>query len=120
MLPVADMVPEANVQDNVTEVVAVEVEPECIDYAMAFINHDQDSRCITAAAAGWPFMRVAGVHMRMLGSSGGHFSDIWDILLAAQPIWAFFDVVVTFQIDKTSSDVLIQAVEIREIEILRA
>lgn len=42
MFPVADVVPEADVQDCGPEVVGVEVEPEGVQYAMPFVDEDED------------------------------------------------------------------------------
>ena len=42
MFPVADMIPEADVQDCGPEVVRVEVEPEGVQYAMPFVDEDED------------------------------------------------------------------------------
>jgi len=47
VLPVANVVAEADVKDFISEVEAVEVEPECVNYSIAFINHDQYGWCVT-------------------------------------------------------------------------
>ena len=52
VLPVPDVVPEAHVQDQVAQVVAVEVEPECIHDAVPLVYHNQYSWCIAATAHG--------------------------------------------------------------------
>lgn len=54
MLPVADVVPEADVQDFVPEVEAVEVEPECVDYSVAFLDDDQHGWCVAFACFSVP------------------------------------------------------------------
>lgn len=54
VLPVADVVPEADVQDFVSEVEAVEVEPECVDYSVAFLDDDQHGWCVAFACFSVP------------------------------------------------------------------
>jgi hypothetical protein len=39
VFPVADMVPETDVQDCGAEIVGVEVEPEGVEDAVAFVDH---------------------------------------------------------------------------------
>lgn len=50
VFPVADVVAEADVEDEVAEVVAVEEEPEGVDDAVAFVDHDEDCGGVAAAA----------------------------------------------------------------------
>lgn len=84
VLPVADMVPETHIEDLDAEIVAVEVEPKCIDNAVAFVYDDQDGRRIAATASGGSFLYDSGVCMGVLGLVTVQlFSDIGDVLLAA-------------------------------------
>lgn len=56
VFPVPNMVPEADVQDLSSEVVAVEEEPERVDNAMAFVYDYQNSRRIAAATSQGAFL----------------------------------------------------------------
>lgn len=55
VLPIANVVAEANVQDDVTQVEAVEVEPEGVDYTISLVHHQEHGWCF-AAAPGLPFL----------------------------------------------------------------
>lgn len=50
VFPVTNMVAPSDVEDDVPEIVAVEVEPERVDHAAAFIDYNQDSWSVTATA----------------------------------------------------------------------
>ena len=50
MFPVADVVSEADVEDRISEIVAVEEEPEGIYHAVAFIHDDKWYRRIASSA----------------------------------------------------------------------
>ena len=52
VLPVTDVVAEADVEHDVAEVVAVEEEPEGVDYAIAFVHCDENCRSVAASALG--------------------------------------------------------------------
>ena len=56
MLPIANVVPEADVQDLSTEIVAVEVEPKSVNDAMTFVHDYQNGRRIAAATPQWAFV----------------------------------------------------------------
>ena len=54
VFPVANVVAEADVEDEVAEVVAVEEEPEGVGYVIGFLDEDEDGRGGAAAAEeGW-------------------------------------------------------------------
>ncbi len=44
VFPVADMVPESDVEDGGSKVVGVEIEPESIDDAVPFVHQYEDCR----------------------------------------------------------------------------
>lgn len=50
VFPVSDVVAEADVEDEVAEVVAVEEEPECVDDAVAFFDYEEDCGGIATSA----------------------------------------------------------------------
>jgi hypothetical protein len=52
VLPVADVVSEAYIEDDIPKVEAVKEEPEGVDDTMAFVNNDQHRRRSTTAALG--------------------------------------------------------------------
>jgi len=60
------MVPKADVQHLPTKVVAVEVEPESIDDAVAFVHDYQNGRRIATATSQGAFFQDPRIGMRML------------------------------------------------------
>ena len=111
VFPIADVVAEADVQDLVAEVVAVEVEPEGVDDAVAFVDRDQHRRG-GGTAAGWGLLAVRGrgFAVGMGGSGLLFFGLVGDVLLAAEPVWAFLDVVVALEVDEAAVVVFVEDV----------
>lgn len=50
VLPIADVVAKANVEDQVAQIVAVEEEPESVDDTMTLIDDNKDCRGVTTSA----------------------------------------------------------------------
>ena len=116
VLPVADVIAPADVEDDVAEVVGVEEEPEGVDDAVAFIHGDEDGR--RGGAAGTAFGGAAAFGFEAgpgpVGGGGGDGGG--DVFGAAEPGGAGFDVVVAGEEDVAAAFEGVELVEVGEVE----
>ena len=95
MLPVADMVAPSDIENDITEIVAIEVEPESIDDAVSLVDSNQDCWCVASSSTGF-----RGTLRRPLTrSSSDNFPFliiivIRYILLSSEPVRSLFHVVI--------------------------
>jgi len=54
MLPITDVIAEADIEDDVAQIEAVEKEPKGIDNAMTLVDSDQNCRCIASTTSNSP------------------------------------------------------------------
>lgn len=122
VFPVADVVAPADVEDDVAEIVAVEVEPEGVENAVAFVDGDEHGWGGAVSALGsfsgfaWvgSSSRAATLHFALVV-----FVLLGYVLLAAEPVGSILHVVVTGQENMASFLVLIELVKICQIRILQ-
>lgn len=121
VLPITYVIAKTDVEDNISEVVAVEVEPEGIDYSVPFVHGNKYGWSITPSAV---TLRSNARSRSRPTSSAVH--QIWifiefigDVLLSTKPVWPLFYVVIARQVNVAALLKLIQVIQIRQIRILQ-
>ena len=113
MLPVADMIAEPHVDNSVTKVEAVKVEPERIDDSIAFVHHHQDCRGI-ASATGTTIVDLLTIDST-IPIGPGFFLVVpvclRDIPVTLQPWWTRLYIIIARQ-ENVSGPPLVQFIQI--------
>lgn len=110
VLPIPNVVAPSHVQDDVAEIVAVEIEPECVYDAVALVDRDQNGGRIasTTCTPRSPSSARALSTCIVIESSGY-------ILFSGQPLGPILDVIVAGQEDMLPFLKLIQFIEVRQV-----
>lgn len=110
MLPIAHMIAKTNVEDHISQIVAVEVEPECVNDSIALIDSDKDGRSVTSAS----FASISKLVLSALIPIST-LKILWYVLLSTQPIWPLFDVVIAGQVDMAALLEIIESVKVGQV-----
>src|SRR2546429_267150 len=106
MFPVTYVVPKSNIQHHIAKIVAIEVEPKCIDYSVSFVNDHQHSWCVCPSLLAHRCVLIIMITIDVRATFNPKYITLLTIttcryvLRGTKPLRTLFNIIIALKEDK--------------------